>query len=58
MDVLEAINKRRANRSFEPIKVTNDLLYDLASVAQIAPSCLNSQPWRFIFVYGKEKSLF
>ena len=54
MDVLEAINKRRANRSFEPIEVTNDLLHDLASVAQIAPSCLNSQPWRFIFIYGKE----
>jgi len=54
MDVLEAINKRRANRSFEPIEVTNDLLHDLANVAQIAPSCLNSQPWRFIFIYGKE----
>ena len=54
MDVLEAINKRRANRSFDPIEVTDDLVRDLASVAQIAPSCLNSQPWRFIFIYGKE----
>ena len=54
MDVLEAINKRRANRSFDPIEVTDDLIHKLASVAQIAPSCFNSQPWRFIFIYGKE----
>lgn len=54
MDVLEAINKRRAYRSFTPIEVSGNLVHDLASVAQIAPSCINSQPWQFIFIYGKE----
>ena len=54
MDVLEAIKRRRAYRSFDPIEVTDELVHNLASVAQIAPSCSNSQPWRFIFIYGKE----
>jgi len=54
VDVIEAINKRRAYRSFDPIEVTEELVHDLARVAQIAPSCFNSQPWRFIFIYGKE----
>jgi nitroreductase len=51
MDVKEAIEKRRAFRSLEPVKITKDLIKDLARCAQITASCFNNQPWRYIFVY-------
>jgi nitroreductase len=51
MNVKEAINKRRAYRSLDPIEITTNLIQDLAESAQIAPSCMNKQPWRFIFIY-------
>ena len=53
MDVKEAINKRRAYRSFDPIKISDEIIQDLAESAQMAPSCMNKQPWRFIFIRDK-----
>lgn len=50
MNVKEAIEKRRAYRSFEPVEITDELIHDLAESAQLAPSCMNKQPWRFVFV--------
>jgi len=55
MDVKEAIDKRRAYRSLEAVKITEELLQDLARSAILAPSCFNNQPTRFVFVYDKEK---
>ncbi|MFX0059081.1 MAG: nitroreductase family protein [Candidatus Heimdallarchaeota archaeon] len=55
MEVKEAINKRRAYRSLDLINISDELITDLAGVAQIAPSCANKQPWNFIFIYEKEK---
>jgi nitroreductase len=55
MNVKEAIEKRRAYRSLVPFKITEEIIKDLASVAQITPSCANNQPWRFIFVYDSQK---
>lgn len=52
MDVKEAIKKRRAYRSLEPVEITNDIINDFAECAQITASCFNNQPWRFIFVYN------
>jgi nitroreductase len=54
MDVIETINKRRAFRSFIPVKITKEIIQDLASCAQIAASCYNNQPWRYVFVHDKE----
>ena len=54
MDVKEAIKQRRAFRSLKPVKITKKLIYDLAGVAQLAASCFNNQPWRYIFVYETE----
>ncbi|MEE9150831.1 MAG: nitroreductase family protein [Thermoplasmata archaeon] len=54
MDVKEAIQKRRAYRSLEPAEITDDLIHELATSAQLAPSCFNNQPWRFVFVYDKD----
>lgn len=54
MDVKEAIEKRRAYRSLEPVEITEDLIQELAKAAQLTPSCFNNQPWRFVFVYDKD----
>jgi nitroreductase len=51
MDVKEAIQKRRAYRSLDPVDITEDLIKDFAGYAQLSASCNNNQPWRFIFVY-------
>jgi nitroreductase len=50
MDVTQAIAFRRAYRSFAPVPITDELIEDLARHAQLAPSCSNNQPWRFVFV--------
>jgi nitroreductase len=36
------------------VKITTDLIEDLATHAGLAASCFNYQPWRFIFVYDQE----
>lgn len=51
MDVKEAIEKRRAYRSLDPVEITEDLIDDLAESAGLAASCFNNQPWRFVFVH-------
>ena len=51
MDVTKTIQKRRAFRSLDPVQINKDLILDLVTHAQLAPSCFNNQPWRFIFVY-------
>jgi len=53
MDVREAIERRRAYRSLAPVEVTEELVRDLARSAQLAPSCFNNQPTRFVFVWDR-----
>ena len=55
MDVKKAIEKRRAYRSLEKMEIKKDLIKDLAKCAQLSASCFNNQPWKYIFVYEKEK---
>ena len=50
MGVKQAIIKRRAYRSLEPVEITEELIYDLAECAQLSASCFNNQPWRYVFV--------
>ncbi|UCE36461.1 MAG: nitroreductase family protein [Thermoplasmata archaeon] len=54
MDVKEAIQKRRAYRSLAPFEISEALIKELAISAQLAPSCFNNQPWKFVFVYDKD----
>jgi nitroreductase len=54
MDVKEAVERRRAYRSLEPVTITDEMIYDLAGQARLAPSCFNNQPWRFVFVRDPE----
>jgi nitroreductase len=54
MDVIEAVKERRAFRSLDSVEITDELIKDLASSAQLAPSCFNNQPTRFVFVYAPD----
>ena len=54
MDVRQAINERRAYRSLAPVTINEELVKDLARHAQLAPSCFNNQPCRFVFIYEPE----
>jgi len=54
MDVHDAIESRRAYRSFEEHEMAEETARDLARHAVLAPSCFNNQPWRYVFVYGRE----
>lgn len=53
MEVIEAIENRRAYRSLAPIEINKELINDLAHSAQLFCSCFNNQPWRYVFVYEK-----
>ena len=54
MDIIKAINERRAYRSLKPVKITEELIRDLTQCAGLAPSCFNNQPTRLVFVYEPE----
>ena len=53
MNVKEALEKRRAYRSLDPIDIDDELIRDFAETVKITPSCVNKQPWRLIFVKDK-----
>jgi len=55
LTIEEIIVKRRSYRSLDTIKITEDIVNELAKNAQLAPSCYNNQPWRFVFVYQDEQ---
>ncbi|HEC37808.1 MAG TPA: nitroreductase, partial [bacterium] len=55
MNVKEAIEKRRAFRSLDPVKISDELIQKLAEVVEIAPSCANKQPWKLIFIRKKQE---
>ncbi|KPK72393.1 nitroreductase [candidate division WOR_3 bacterium SM23_60] len=54
MNVKEAIRKRRAYRSLDPVEISDDLIQDLAECAQLFCSCFNNQPWQYVFVRDTE----
>lgn len=54
MEVVEAIQKRRAYRSLERVEITDDMIKEMAIAVQLAPSCFNNQPWRLIFIRSAE----
>ncbi|MDH4161989.1 MAG: nitroreductase family protein [Nitrospirota bacterium] len=48
--VIEAINRRRSIRAYEPKPVPRDLVREVINAGNEAPSAMNSQPWRFVVV--------
>jgi len=55
MDVKEAIQTRRAYRSLDPAETTDTILKELAEAARLSPSCMNKQPWHFVFIRDKDQ---
>ncbi len=55
MNGIEAIEKRRANHSLDPIEIADNIISKLGKAAQLSPSCMNNQPWEFLFIRDKEK---
>lgn len=54
MNVKDAIEKRRAYRSLDPVEITDEMIEDLAKSASLSPSCFNNQPWKYVFVHDEE----
>ena len=50
MELVNLINKRRAYRSFEKVTIPKTLFEEAARLAQLAPSCMNKQPWNYIII--------
>lgn len=55
MDFSTLIQERRSLRSLEPVKITREMVFEMASAIRLAPSCFNNQPWRFVFVIDPKK---
>lgn len=55
MDVKEAIKRRRAYRSLDPVQISKEKIKELAESASLSCSCFNKQPWRFVFVHEDKK---
>jgi nitroreductase len=51
----EIVKKRRAYRSLVPVEITEEIVQELAESARLAPSCFNNQPWRYVFVYERQR---
>lgn len=50
MELDDVMEERRSRRAYGPAAVTEDMVNELVHAAELAPSCSNNQPWRFIFV--------
>ncbi len=54
LEVKDAIESRRSYRALVPVKITDEMVKELARAASMAPSCFNKQPWRFVFIRSRE----
>ncbi|MBD0321397.1 MAG: nitroreductase family protein [Gemmatimonadetes bacterium] len=54
LSVREAAEKRRSIRAYEPGPIAREELAEILSVARLAPSAFNVQPWRFVVVETPE----
>lgn len=55
MELMDAINQRRATRSLKKVDISDEDVTKLAEAANLAPSCFNNQPWNFVFVRDDDK---
>lgn len=53
--LLKEIDERRARRALNEKKIEDDVMQRMMTAATYAPSCFNSQPWRFMVVTEEEK---
>ncbi|MCW4010516.1 MAG: nitroreductase family protein [Candidatus Bathyarchaeota archaeon] len=55
MDVFEAVQKRKSQRSYTSKPVPRATLEKLLEAARLSPSAKNIQPWHFVVVTDPEK---
>jgi nitroreductase len=53
-ELKKIISERRSLRSLGKFDVSEEVIQDLATSSQLAPSCSNKQPWRYVYIYGEE----
>lgn len=55
MSLKKIIEARRAYRALEPVHISQETIAQLSKAVQLAPSCFNNQPWRYVFVHDRQK---
>jgi len=56
MELIQSIQERRSINFFEPnVELADDTIRELLSLANLAPSSFNLQPWRVVVVKDKER---
>lgn len=56
MDLAQAIRERKSIRAFTPVPLSRQQVEEILSLAILAPSAINLQPWEFTVVMGEEKA--
>ncbi len=56
MDLTQTIRERKSIRAFTPVSVSRQQVEEILSLAVLAPSAINLQPWEFTVVMGEEKA--
>ncbi|MDD5499884.1 MAG: nitroreductase family protein, partial [Candidatus Nanoarchaeia archaeon] len=54
-ETLKTIYTRRSIRKYLPKKVPQKIITEILNAAVMAPSAVNTQPWHFSIIEGKEK---
>ncbi|MGA1873744.1 MAG: nitroreductase family protein, partial [Thermoplasmatota archaeon] len=50
MEFDDVAEKRRSRRAYQPTEITDAIVDRLLQAAELAPSCNNNQPWKFVMV--------
>ena len=50
MELKEAISKRRSTRKFSDKEISRDVLEEIITAGNLAPSGCNNQDWRFVII--------
>lgn len=55
MNFLDLAKNRYTTKIYQNKKISEEKINDLKEILRLAPSSINSQPWRFIFVSDENK---
>ncbi|GJQ06887.1 oxygen-insensitive NAD(P)H-dependent nitroreductase NfsB [Capnocytophaga cynodegmi] len=55
MNFLDLAKNRYTTKVYQNKKISEEKINDLKEILRLAPSSINSQPWRFIFVSNENK---
>jgi len=52
-NVIELLKKRHASRAILPDSLDEETIEQLIEAIRLTPSCMNKQPWRYLFVQSE-----